>query len=86
MVRSVAGNKSSRHAIRSFLARPWLLDGGIHLLLVDVHLPGRVIRTDSRAILAEIGTEEYTLAGERDGRRGLSRRTGRGGVRRALRR
>ncbi len=35
------GNKSSRHAIRSFLDKAVAaLDGGVHLLLVDVHPPG----------------------------------------------
>src|SRR6185369_8057798 len=36
-----AGNKSSRHALRSFLDKAVAaLDGGVHLLLVDVHPPG----------------------------------------------
>src|SRR5262249_48443176 len=35
------GNKSSRHALRSFLDKAVAaLDGGVHLLLVDVHPPG----------------------------------------------
>src|SRR5205807_8271121 len=58
-----AGNKSSRHAIRSFLDKAVAaLDGGVHLLLVDVHPPGpRDPHGIHRALLNEIGTEEYVL-------------------------
>ncbi|MCE9532654.1 MAG: DUF4058 family protein [Planctomycetes bacterium] len=61
-----AGNKSSRHAIRSFLDKAVAaLDSGVHLLLVDVHPPGpRDPHGIHRALLNEIGTEEYTLASE----------------------
>src|SRR5437588_8660732 len=62
-----AGNKSSRHALRSFLDKAVAaLDGGIHLLLVDVHPPGpRDPHGIHGALLNELGTEEYVLAGER---------------------
>jgi hypothetical protein len=61
------GNKSSRHAIRSFLNKAVAaLDGGIHLLLIDVHPPGpRDPRGIHGALLNEIGTEEYVLSSER---------------------
>ena len=61
------GNKSSRHAIRSFLDKAVAaLDGGIHLLLIDVHPPGpRDPNGIHGAILAEIGTEDYVLGDER---------------------
>ena len=61
------GNKSSRHAIRSFLDKAVAaLDGGIHLLLVDVHPPGpRDPNGIHGALLNEIGTEDYVLASER---------------------
>jgi Protein of unknown function (DUF4058) len=61
------GNKSSRHAIRSFLDKSVAaLDGGIHLLLVDVHPPGpRDPQGIHGAILNEIGTEAYVLRTER---------------------
>jgi hypothetical protein len=61
------GNKSSRHAIRSFLNKAVAaLDHGIHLLLVDVHPPGpRDPHGIHGALLSEIGTEEYLLGGER---------------------
>jgi hypothetical protein len=43
-----AGNKSNRHAIRSFLDKAAAaLDRGIHLVLVDVHPPGPATRTAS---------------------------------------
>jgi hypothetical protein len=60
------GNKSSRHAIRSFLDKAVAaLDGGIHLLLVDVHSPGpRDPNGIHGAVLNEIGTEEYVLTSE----------------------
>src|SRR5262249_8375703 len=53
------GNKSSRHALRSFLDKAVAaLDGGIHLLLVDVHPPGpRDPNSIHGAVLSEIGTE-----------------------------
>ncbi len=62
-----AGNKSSRHAIRSFLDKAVVaLDGGIHLLLIDVHPPGpRDAQGIHGALLNEIGTEEYALGSER---------------------
>jgi hypothetical protein len=62
-----AGNKSSRHALRSFLDKAVAaLDGGVHLLLVDVHPPGpRDSNGIHGAILNEIGTEDYVLEGDR---------------------
>jgi hypothetical protein len=61
------GNKSSRHAIRSFLDKAVAaLDSGVHLLLVDVHPPGpRDPHGIHGALLNEIGTEEYVLNGQR---------------------
>jgi len=61
------GNKSSRHAIRSFLDKTVAaLDGGIHLLLVDVHPPGpRDPNSIHGALLNEIGTEDYVLSSAR---------------------
>jgi hypothetical protein len=61
------GNKSSRHALRSLLDKAAAaLDGGIHLLLIDVHPPGpRDPHGIHGALLSEIGTEEYALSGER---------------------
>jgi hypothetical protein len=61
------GNKSSRHGIRSFLDKAVAaLDGGVHLLLVDVHPPGpRDPNGIHGAVLGEIGTEDYVLARER---------------------
>jgi hypothetical protein len=61
------GNNSSRHAIRSFLNKAVAaLDGGVHLLLIDVHPPGpRDPNGIHGAILNEIGTGDYMLAGER---------------------
>src|SRR5947208_9179378 len=58
-----SGNKSSRHALRSLLNKAVAaLDGGIHLLLVDVHPPGpRDPNGIHGAVLHEIGTEEYVL-------------------------
>jgi hypothetical protein len=60
------GNKSSRHSIRSFLDKAVAaLDGGIHLLLVDVHPPGaRDPNGIHGAVLNEIGTEDYALRPE----------------------
>jgi hypothetical protein len=62
-----AGNKSSRHALRSFLDKAVAaLDCGIHLLLVDVHPPGpRDPHGIHRALLNEIGTEDYVLGSAR---------------------
>ncbi len=61
------GNKSSRHAIRSFLDKlVAALDSGVHLLLIDVHPPGpRDPNGIHGALLNEIGTAEYTLVSER---------------------
>jgi hypothetical protein len=61
-----AGNKSSRHAIRSFLDKAVAaLDSGVHLLLVDVHPPGpRDPNGIHGAVLNEIGTEESVLRRE----------------------
>ena len=58
-----SGNKSSRHALRSFLDKAVAtLDGGIHLLLVDVHPPGpRDPHGIHGALLNEIGCEDYVL-------------------------
>jgi hypothetical protein len=62
-----AGNKASRHAIRSFVDKAVsALDGGIHLLLVDVHPPGpRDPHGIHGVLMNEIGTEEYILGKER---------------------
>jgi hypothetical protein len=62
-----SGNKSSRHAVRSFLDKAVAaLDGGIHLLLVDVHPPGpRDPHGIHGAVLNEIGSGEYVLGSER---------------------
>jgi hypothetical protein len=61
------GNKSSRHAIRSFLDKAVAaLDVGVHLLLIDGHPPGaRDPHGIHGALLNEIGTENYVLPGER---------------------
>ncbi len=61
------GNKSSRHAVRAFLDKAVAaLDGGVHLLLVDVHPPGpRDPHGIHGALLNEIGTEEYVLGIQR---------------------
>jgi hypothetical protein len=58
-----AGNKSSRHALRSFLDKAVAaLDAGVNLLLVDVHQPGqRDPHGIHRAVLNEIGTQDYEL-------------------------
>jgi hypothetical protein len=60
------GNKSSRHALRSFLDKAVAaLDGGVHLLLVDVHPPGpRDPNGIHGVVLNEIGTEDYVLGRE----------------------
>lgn len=57
------GNKSSRHALRSVLDKAVAaLDGGVHLLLVDVHPSGpRGPNGLHGAMLHEIGSEEYQL-------------------------
>jgi hypothetical protein len=57
------GNKASRHALRSFLDKAVAaLDGGVHLLLVDVHPPGpRDPNGIHGDVMSEIGTEEYVL-------------------------
>jgi hypothetical protein len=62
-----AGNKSSRHAMRSFLDKAVAaLDSGVHLLLVDVHPPGpRDPHGIHRAILNEIGSGDYVLGSAR---------------------
>lgn len=62
-----AGNKSSRHAVRSFVDKSLAaLDAGIHLLLVDVHLPGpRDPNGIHGVLLNEISTEEYAISGDR---------------------
>ena len=61
------GNKSSLHAIRSFLDKAVAaLDSGIHFLLIDVHPPGPHDPNGIHGVLLnEIGTEEYVLSGER---------------------
>lgn len=61
------GNKSSRNAFRSFLEKAVnALDGGVHLLLIDVHPPGpRDSNGIHGALLTEIGTEAYVLDAER---------------------
>src|SRR5207237_6970449 len=62
------GNKSSRHALRSFLDKAVAaLDSGIHLLLVDVHPPGpRDPRGIHGALLSEIGYQDYALGHDGD--------------------
>jgi hypothetical protein len=62
-----AGNKASRHAMRSFLDKAVAaLDGGVHLLLVDVHPPGpRDPHGIHAALLNEISAQQYTLADSR---------------------
>lgn len=62
-----AGNKSSRHALRSFLNKAVAaLDSGVHMLLVDVHPPGpRDPHGIHRAILNEIGGDDYVLGNAR---------------------
>ena len=62
-----AGNKSSRHALRALLDKAVAaLDGGIHLLLIDVHPPGpRDPNGIHGALLNEIGTEDYVLGPDR---------------------
>jgi hypothetical protein len=61
------GNKSNRHALRSSVDKAVAaLDGGIHLLLVDVHPPGpRDPNGIHGVLMSEIGTEEYVLGSER---------------------
>lgn len=61
------GNKSSRHAIRSFVDKAIAaLNGGVHLLLIDIHPPGpRDPNGIHGALLSEIGTQEYALGRER---------------------
>jgi hypothetical protein len=61
------GNKSNRHALRSFLDKAVAaLDAGIHLLLVDVHPPGpRDPNGIHGALLNEIDSKDYVLTGER---------------------
>lgn len=61
------GNKSNRHAIRSFTDKAIAaLNGGVHLLLVDVHPPGpRDPNGIHGALLNEIGTEPYVLGADR---------------------
>jgi hypothetical protein len=61
------GNKVSRHALRSFLDKSVAaLDGGIHLLLIDVHPPGpRDPNGIHGALMNEISTEDYVLGSER---------------------
>jgi hypothetical protein len=62
-----AGNKSSRHAIRSFVNKAVAaLDSGVHLLLVDVHPPGpRDPNGIHGVLMSEIGTEDYVLGSDR---------------------
>ena len=62
-----AGNKSSRHAIRSFLDKAVAaLDYGVHLLLIDVHLPGpRDPHGIHSTLLNEISADDYQLGSER---------------------
>lgn len=61
------GNKSSRHAIRSLLAKMVAaLDGGVHLLFVDVHPPGpRDPQGLHAALLSEITNDTYALPEDR---------------------
>jgi hypothetical protein len=61
------GNKSSRHAVRSFVDKAVAaLDSGVHLLLIDVHPPGpRDPNGIHGVLLNEIGTEDYVLGGDR---------------------
>src|SRR5437899_7171468 len=62
-----SGNKSSRHALRSFLDKAVAaLDGGVHLLLIDIHPPGpRDPHGIHGAMMNEIGLEDYVLGSER---------------------
>ena len=62
-----AGNKSSRHAIRSFLGKAVAaLDAGVHLLLIDAYPPGpRDPNGIHGVVLQEIGTAGYALGRER---------------------
>ena len=62
-----AGNKSSRHALRSFLDKAVAaLDVGVHLLLIDVHPPGpRDPHGIHGALLNEISAQSYALGSER---------------------
>lgn len=57
------GNKSSRHALRSFVDKLIAaLDTGIHLLLIDVHPPGpRDPQGIHGVLMNEIGIEDYAL-------------------------
>jgi hypothetical protein len=61
------GNKSNRHAMRAFLDKAVAaLDGGLHLLLVDIHPPApRDPNGIHGAMMSEIGPEEYALADAR---------------------
>jgi hypothetical protein len=61
------GNKSSRHAVRSFLDKAVAaLDSGVHLLFVDIHPPGPRDPNGIHGVLqSEIGPEDYVLGRER---------------------
>jgi hypothetical protein len=61
------GNKSSRHAIRSFVEKACqLLSDGIHLLLLDVHMPGpRDPDGIHAAVWADLTSEDYALPKDR---------------------
>jgi hypothetical protein len=57
------GNKSSHHALHSFVSKMTeLLDQGIHLLIVDLHPPGpRDPQGVHKAIWDEVVEEEFAL-------------------------
>jgi hypothetical protein len=57
------GNKSNRHALRSFVDKAIeLLDAGVHLLLLDLHPPGpRDPQGIHAAIWSEISDDKFEL-------------------------
>jgi hypothetical protein len=57
------GNKSSRHALRSFVDKAaQLLDRGVHLLILDLHPPGpRDPQGIHGAIWEELTGDEYAM-------------------------
>lgn len=61
------GNKSSRNAIRSLVDKAVAaLDGGVHLLLIDLHPPGpRDPNGIHGLVMNEIGAEDYALDRDR---------------------
>jgi hypothetical protein len=61
------GNKSSRHALRSFVDKAFAaLNAGYHLLLIDLFPPGpRDPQGIHGALSAELGDEEFALPADR---------------------